>query len=86
MPDNEVARKVSVDYTMAAARAFTLQQAAGRKMRFLYVSGFVAERDQTKSLWYMGDYRRIRVSFPFFPFFRSHWQTLPELGMTKLVD
>lgn len=61
MPDNEIARKVSIDFTMAGARALT-QKAAGRKMRFVYVSGFVSERDQSKSLWFLGEYRRIRVS------------------------
>jgi hypothetical protein len=61
MPDNETARKISIDFTMAGARALT-QQAAGHKIRFVYVSGFVTERDQSKSLWFMGEYRRIRVS------------------------
>ena len=65
MPDNEAAKKVIVDYTMAAARAFTQQTAANndnvRKFCFVYLSGGAAERDQTKPLWFMRDYRRIRV-------------------------
>ena len=65
MPDNEAAKKISVDYTMAAARAFTQQTAANnnndRKFRFVYLSGGAAERNQTKPLWFMRDYRRIRV-------------------------
>ncbi|KAL8993111.1 MAG: hypothetical protein Q9169_006591 [Polycauliona sp. 2 TL-2023] len=72
MPDNETARKVCVEYTMAAAREMTDmakaktkvkkegQEERERKFRFVYLSGGAAERDQTKALWFKGDYRRIR--------------------------
>lgn len=64
--DNEEARRVSVDYTMAAAKAFTENTAAKgdreSKFRFIYLSGAAAQRDQTKSAWFMSDYRKIRVS------------------------
>lgn len=50
---------------MTAAKAFTEDTAARedrqRRFRFVYVSGFAVVRDQTKSLWFMGEYRKIRV-------------------------
>lgn len=65
MPDNETSRKVSIDYTLAAAQAFEQSFSPttdGEKtFRFVYLSGAGAEKDQTKSLWAMQDYRRIRV-------------------------
>ncbi|KAI9870248.1 MAG: hypothetical protein M1830_004480 [Pleopsidium flavum] len=67
MPDNDTARKVSVDYTLAAAKAFGQDSASedgkAKKFRFIYCSGGAAERDQTKTLWFRQDYRRIRVRF-----------------------
>ena len=63
-PDNDTARRVSVDYTLAAAKAFTPEDSnGGGTFRFVYLSGAAAERDQTKPLWFMQDYRRIRVAF-----------------------
>lgn len=65
MPDDETARKVSIDYTMAAAKAFSENIPSSNEMktkfRFIYVSGALAERDQTKRLWFSQTYRRIRV-------------------------
>lgn len=69
MPDNETNKRVSIDYTLAAARAFEASLSSQQetvsnnntKFRFIYLSGAAAERDQTKSLWFMQDYRRIRV-------------------------
>ncbi|KAJ5102402.1 hypothetical protein NUU61_004624 [Penicillium alfredii] len=58
MPDDETARRVSVEYTLAAARA--LQETAQKKIRFVYCSGGGAEKDQNKPLWFMQEYRRIR--------------------------
>ncbi|KAK0721794.1 hypothetical protein B0T26DRAFT_644331 [Lasiosphaeria miniovina] len=70
IPNSEVARTVSIGYTMTAARAFLAESAAattavaqpgGRQVfRFVYMNGIAAERDQTKRLWYLGEYRRIR--------------------------
>lgn len=67
IPDNDEARRVSLDYTLAAARAFTEQQqhaAAGdgrdSKFRFIYMSGKAVQRDQTKSLWFLSEYRKMR--------------------------
>jgi hypothetical protein len=61
MPNNETARIVSLDYTLAAVRVF--QDICQQPFRFIYCSGGAAERDQTKSLWFMQDYRRIRVCY-----------------------
>ncbi|KAJ5611337.1 hypothetical protein N7510_008056 [Penicillium lagena] len=58
MPDNETARRVSVDYTLAAVRA--LQETTENKIRFVYCSGAAAECDHNKPLWFMQEYRRIR--------------------------
>lgn len=59
MPDNDVARRVSLDYTLAAAQVF--QETCQKPFRFIYCSGAATERDQTKPLWFMQEYRRIRV-------------------------
>lgn len=65
MPDNDTARTVIIDYTLAAAEAFNqasiLEGGKPKKFRFVYCSGAAAERDQIKPLWFMQDYRRIRV-------------------------
>ncbi|CBF78288.1 putative nucleoside-diphosphate-sugar epimerase [Aspergillus nidulans FGSC A4] len=60
--DDELKRRVSLDYLSAAATAFTkdLQPNSARKFRFIFVSGAVVERDQKKALWYWGDFRRLR--------------------------
>lgn len=63
MPDNETARRVSVDYTLAAA--LVLQEMTDNKIRFVYCSGAAAERDHNKPLWFMQEYRRIRVCLPY---------------------
>lgn len=64
--DIEINRKVSIDYTLAAAQTFEQRFSSyEKKFRFIYLSGAAAEKDQEKSLWIMQDYRRIpvRVSF-----------------------
>jgi len=64
IPDNDEARKISINYTLAAVKAFsrdfTLEDGKSEKFHFVYLSGAAAERDQTKPLWFMQDYRRIR--------------------------
>lgn len=59
MPDNETARRISLEYTLAAARVF--EETCLKPFRFVYCSGAGAERDQTRPLWFMQNYRRIRV-------------------------
>lgn len=60
-------KEVHMDYTMAAANAFVKELAAqlgpGKKLRFVYLSGALAEKDQKKALWVLGNARRLRVSF-----------------------
>ncbi|KAI6088769.1 hypothetical protein F4821DRAFT_232923 [Hypoxylon rubiginosum] len=63
-PDVETARKVSVDYTLAAANVFVTELAPklleGQKFRFVFCSGKFAEWDQEKKLRMMQDTRRIK--------------------------
>ncbi|KAL4785954.1 hypothetical protein BJX76DRAFT_322654 [Aspergillus varians] len=68
--NDERTRQISMDYPAAAAagfqRAFTAGSdsvsppAPGGKFRFVYISGAGVERNQNQSLWYMGDFRRLR--------------------------
>ncbi|KAJ5965191.1 uncharacterized protein N7479_005067 [Penicillium vulpinum] len=58
MPNNDTARRVCLDYTLAAAQVF--RETCQKPFRFIYCSGGAAERDQTKSLWFMQKYRHIR--------------------------
>ncbi|KAM3086722.1 hypothetical protein ACMFMF_000663 [Clarireedia jacksonii] len=47
--------KICVDYTI---NGLTIMRAiANKPFRFAYVSGSVAERDQSKSLYFLSDYR-----------------------------
>lgn len=75
--DWEAFQRVTVEYTRAAAGAFVdiarenekaQSQSQARdesrsksKFRFVYLSGGMAERDQGRSLWLNGGYRRVRV-------------------------
>ncbi|KAI4278463.1 MAG: hypothetical protein L6R38_005246 [Xanthoria sp. 2 TBL-2021] len=65
VPDNDTARKICLEYTMAAVKKIsdigaTARRATKQKFRFVYLSGGAAERDQSKPLWFMQDYRRVR--------------------------
>ena len=59
-------RDVHYGYSMAAAKAFERyllpKLGQDKKLRFVYGSGAIVERDQEKPLWFMGDLRKIRVS------------------------
>jgi hypothetical protein len=50
---------------MAAVNALTTFLASqlrdGKRFRFIYVSGLLVERDQTKTLWFGRDMRRFKV-------------------------
>ncbi|KAH6619433.1 hypothetical protein B0J18DRAFT_244429 [Chaetomium sp. MPI-SDFR-AT-0129] len=63
-PDVETYRKISVDYTLAAANAFrehlTHQLPNDKQFRFVFCSGKYAEWDQTKALRFMADTRHIK--------------------------
>ncbi|KAL8950577.1 MAG: hypothetical protein Q9222_003386 [Ikaeria aurantiellina] len=68
----EANRKVNLEYTLAAARAFTNlwkepeQPKAGEgskgNFRFVYLSGMFTERDRERTLWFMSQARKIRAS------------------------
>ncbi|KAK2763767.1 hypothetical protein FQN54_009384 [Arachnomyces sp. PD_36] len=79
--NNELARKVSIDYTLAAAKIFDQQLSSGpgkgEKFRFVYCSGAATERDQTRSLWFAQEYRRIRgqVESDLLSFAEKHEET-----------
>ncbi|KAK1770026.1 hypothetical protein QBC33DRAFT_529962 [Phialemonium atrogriseum] len=64
-PDVETAKRVGVDYTLAAANAFASALAPrlpdGRAFRFVFCSGKYAEWEQEKSLAFLADTRRIKV-------------------------
>ncbi|KAL4735748.1 hypothetical protein BDV11DRAFT_28147 [Aspergillus similis] len=55
-------RRVNLDYTLAAVKAFTefLTPGLEKPLRFIYCSGAAAVRDQEKPLWLMPQIRRIR--------------------------
>lgn len=64
-PDLESARVANVDLMLVAAETFASALApkldGGKKFRFLYVSGSMAETDMGKKLWMMQDSRRFKV-------------------------
>lgn len=65
-PDLETARRVSVDYTLAAAQALAMKstkqlpETAKRKFAFVFCSGRGAEQDETKSLWLFPSTRKVK--------------------------
>lgn len=77
-------RRINLDYTLAAAETFARvlgSKMEGRKFRFVYLSGMMTERDQTKkSLWFMAEARLIRVGRPSDPHSCSKPQCLLEQG------
>ncbi|XHG08807.1 hypothetical protein AWENTII_011898 [Aspergillus wentii] len=76
MPENaQTAHKESVEYTRTAAAACR-QAAAGKRFRFVYLSGGLVGRDPTKTLWLSRLYRQIRVSI----------QTEYKAFLTKQAD
>ena len=62
----EFNRRVNMDYTISAAKAFAKSAALhtsgrqGKKFRFVYCSGTFTERDQGKHLWIMSQNRKMR--------------------------
>jgi len=56
----EVTRKVTVEFTLAAAKAFAkLPRTEGRPFHFVFLSGFVVVRDQNASVWLFGEARKV---------------------------
>ncbi len=64
-PNLETARKVGVDFALAAAQAYAEgicpdPQTKGQRFRFVFCSGKGAEWDQSKSLWLFPDTRKLK--------------------------
>ncbi|OAP65343.1 hypothetical protein AYL99_01315 [Fonsecaea erecta] len=64
-PDFQTARKVGVDFTLAAADAFVKTicpnlAPQGHRFRFVFCSGMGAEWDQDKKLWLFSDTRKLK--------------------------
>ena len=71
--DWETLRRVSLDYTRAAAEAFSdlykeeaKESSEAKRFRFVYFSGALAERDQERPLWLSEGYRKVRVGTSLF--------------------
>jgi hypothetical protein len=65
-PNIETARKVGIDYTLAAANAFATTLAprlgnTGRKFPFVFCSGHGAEQKEDARVWLFSDTRKIKV-------------------------
>ncbi|KAJ9296198.1 hypothetical protein DTO271G3_5339 [Paecilomyces variotii] len=62
MPWEEV-RKICYDYTVKGLETIAQlprDTSAGKPLRFIYTSGAMSERDQSKKPWLLGDYRLMR--------------------------
>ena len=66
--DLQTTRRINLDYTLAATETFATKLASqvakggsDKRFTFVYCSGFLAEKDQNKTLWFMQDARRMRV-------------------------
>jgi hypothetical protein len=63
MGTTEAIREVEVDYPLAFARALAPTLPAQQKpFRYMHTSGILAEKDQTKSLLFLQEGRRIKVT------------------------
>ena len=60
--DPEVTRKVTLNYSQAAASAFSqLSRPSDNPFHFVFVSGVLAVRDQKKSVWLYPAPRKLAV-------------------------
>lgn len=61
----DLARRVNVDYTQAAAECFADKLApqleGGKKFQFMYLSGAGVAKNQQQKLWFAQEFRRLRV-------------------------
>ena len=55
--------KICFDYTVNGLK--NIATVAGKPFRFVYTSGVTVERDQSKALTILADYRLMRVGSPF---------------------
>lgn len=58
--DFEEVTKICYDYTVNGIK--NIASVANKPFRFIYTSGVTVERDQTKTLPFLHDYRLMRVS------------------------
>jgi hypothetical protein len=58
--DPKEVETICFDYTVNGLR--TMAALANKPFRFVYTSGLLVERDQSKSLWFLANYRLMRVS------------------------
>lgn len=56
--------EICSDYTINSLT--NMAALANKPFRFVYTSGILIERDQSKTLPMLGDYRLMRVRFPFY--------------------
>jgi hypothetical protein len=63
----ELNRKINFEFALATARRFSSvfldtqnQVATKKKFRFVYLSGALPEKDETKKLWFLADNRKMR--------------------------
>lgn len=59
MPAEEV-KRICHDYTMIGLKAMAEVANTNTTFRFIYTSGAMTERDQSKSLWFMSEHRKMR--------------------------
>lgn len=65
LTDAEVTQRVTVDYTMAAARAFSkIKLEEGKRFRFVFTSGKMSVADRGERLWLFKEARYISVRTP----------------------
>lgn len=84
LPWDEVV-KTCHDYTMTGLKAMVEARGSGKTapLRFLYMSGVAAERDQTKTPRFMPKYTLLRVRQPCPPFKQSSKLILPYRAKQK---
>lgn len=59
-------RRVSLEYVMSAAKAFSnVTEEEGKTFRFALTSGIVTVRDQKKNIWLYPEARKVGVSHSF---------------------
>lgn len=61
-PTEEIKRRVSVDYVGAAGKAFASSAAlSGQSMQVVLLSGALVVQDQSQTLYFLSDFRKLRV-------------------------
>ncbi|KAJ7170496.1 hypothetical protein C8R43DRAFT_1120920 [Mycena crocata] len=87
--------EVEIDYPLALARAIIRTRTPQQKpFRYIYCSGILAERDQSKALWVAQSSRRIKgaaensiIAFAKEKQHKDHWETyIAKPGMVLRAD